>query len=189
MSRTSSISAAPYAFSPSEAWRIGQHTRQILESFLTSKNLPALEAGAPLSDVDNIAEATRYLVAKSLDRCAQFGKADARLQIAREVAALASEVASTLSNQLENPGAWGTSVTVALHKIYGNNSATSAIMDAVYTHSHSDRSHSANSETLNRYLWEAIASKQEALLSRVLDNVVLNAMLVKGVLLDTSKSA
>jgi hypothetical protein len=117
------VQALKPSLQPNCAWLKGQRDRQVLEMFLAVQGLPALAAGSPRSDVDNIAQATQFLLMQ--------GQRAHRIEATRprndayyaSLARIACEIAEELASQLDNRGAWPMSATIAicaiLHTLVG----------------------------------------------------------------------
>lgn len=106
-----------YEFTPSSAWLKAKANRVSLEMFLADYYLPAKEAGAPCSDIDNIAEATKFLLACGTkeyllgNRISVLGNHYACL------ARLACEIAAEIADQLDMTNAWVPCATMAIASI------------------------------------------------------------------------
>ena len=126
---------SPYEFTPSSAWLKAKADRTALEMFLTDYYLPAKEAGAPCSDIDNIAEATRFFLNCGAKEFLRANRVSVLGDYYACLARIACEIAEEIAHQLEVTNSWVSCTTMAVcaivDPVLGGYSASQIAQEAI----------------------------------------------------------
>jgi hypothetical protein len=170
-----------YGFTPSSAWLKSQADRTALEMFLSDYYLPAKEAGAPCSDIDNIAEATKFFLSCGVKEFLMGNRISVLGDYYASLARIACELAEEIANQLEVTNSWVSCATMAISAIVepvlGGYSASQIAHEAIsaFKHSRSLNAKGRTASLLARRAWAAIQedSDEVAMVSSVAQLIAL----------------